>query len=109
MLLWINSDSSYLSVSKSRSRVSGYYFRGNTLNPNIPLGNQSIFHNTPIHVKASILRHITSATSESKITAAFTNANLAIPENICLLETGHPQLVTPFEIDNSVAHGISTK
>ena len=90
MLLWINSDSSYLSVSKSRSRVSGYYFLDNIPNPNIPLGNQNIFHNVPIYVKASILRHIMSTTSESEIAASFVHAKLAILECIYLLEMGHP-------------------
>ena len=39
MILYIASDSSYLSVAKSRSRVGGYHFLGNTPNPNIPLSS----------------------------------------------------------------------
>ena len=50
-----------------------------------------------------------SAASESKITAAFINAKLAIPIRICLLEMGYPQPATPFEITNTTAYGILTK
>ena len=50
-----------------------------------------------------------SAASESKITAVFVNAKLAILECICLLEIGHLQLATPFEIDNTTAYSILMK
>jgi len=109
MILYIASDFSYLSVSKSRSQVGGYHFLGNKPSPNTPLRDQTIFHNAPIHVKASILKNIMSAASESEIAAAFVNAKLAIPECICLLEMGHPQPATLFEIDNTTAYGILTK
>ena len=109
MILYIASDSSYLSVSKSRSRVSGYHFLGYISNPNIPLRNQTIFHNTPIHIKASILRDIMFAASKSEIAVTFINTKLAILEHICLLEMGYPQPATLFEIDNTIAYGILTK
>ena len=109
MILYVASDSSYLSASKSRSRVGGYYFLGNKPNPSKPIATQSIFHNTPIHVEASILKYVMSATSESEIAVSFINAKLAIPIRICLLEIGHSQLATPFEIDNTMAYGILTK
>ena len=47
--------------------------------------------------------------SKSKIAAAFINTKVAIPERIGLLEMGHPQLATPFEIDNITAYSILTK
>jgi len=34
MILWVSSDSSYQSVTKSRSRIGGYHFLGNKYDPN---------------------------------------------------------------------------
>ena len=85
MILAVASSSFYLSVSKSRSQVSGYYFLSNISNPKILLGNQTIFHNAPIYVEVSILKKIIFVASESKITTAFANTKLAIPECTYLL------------------------
>ena len=90
MMLAVVSNSSFLSVSKSRSRVGGYHFLSNITNPKIPLGNQVIFYNVPIYVEVSILKNTMSAASKSEIAIAFINTKLAIPERICLLEMGHP-------------------
>ena len=66
-------------------------------------------HNTPIHVKASILKSIISTASESEIAAAYVNAKLAVPICIYLLKMGHYQPATPLEINNTAAYSILTK
>lgn len=65
--------------------------------------------NSPIHIKASILKNIISEASKSKIAGAHINAKVGISNRIALLEMEHPQEVTPLEMDNTTAHGILTK
>ena len=55
MILWILSDSSYLSVPNTRSRVGGYHFLGIAPDPTKLLVQQRVFINAPIHVETSIL------------------------------------------------------
>ena len=85
MTLHITSVSSHLSVSNSRSRVSGHYFFGNKIDPNILIGNQVLFHNNPIHVEVSMLKHVALAVSEFEMAGYFINVKLVIPERIFLL------------------------
>ena len=108
MQLWIVSDASCLSVSKSRSRVGGFHFLGNVPNNTQPLSQQQKLLNAPIHVEASILKPVVSAASEAEIAAGFVNARKAIPLRIALLEMGHPQQSTPLEMDNDTAFGVLT-
>ena len=109
MILWVSSNSSYQSVSKSHSCVGGYHFLGNKYDPNKDMNAQRTFVNDPIHVEASILRNIMSAASESEIAAAYVNAKDAVKSRITLWEMGHPQPEMPLEIDNIIAFSILTK
>ena len=109
MILWISSDSSYLSVPKARSRVGGHHFLGNMHDPTKPIAKQRSEINAPVHAEASILRNVMSAASESEIAAAHVNARIGAPLRIALMELGHPQPPTPLEIDNTTSHGILTK
>ena len=85
MQLWIVSNASYLSVSKSQSRVGGFYFLGNVPNDIQPLSQQQKFLNAPIHAEASILKPVVSAVSEAEIATGYVNACKAIPLRIALL------------------------
>ena len=109
MCLWISSDSSFLSVSKARSRVGGYHFLGNKPDSSKPLAQQRLLINAPIHVECSILRNVMGAASESEIAGAYVNARMGVEERIMLWEMGHPQPATPLELDNTTAFGILTK
>ena len=80
MQLYISSDSSYLSVTNSCSRVGGYHFLSNKPIPNIPLTQKNIFINALINVVVNILKPIVSAASESEIAAAYVNAKEGVPE-----------------------------
>ena len=78
MILWVSSDSSYLSVPGGRSRVGGYHFLGNKPNFSKPLAPQRTFINAPIHVEASILRNVMGAASEAEIAGGYVNARMAV-------------------------------
>ena len=108
MQLWVSSDSSYLSVTRARSRVGGYHFLGNKYDPTKPLEHQRTFINAPIYVEASILKNVMGAASESEVAAAYVNAREAIKYRITLIELDHLQHQTPLEMDNITAHGILT-
>jgi len=108
MQCWISSDSSYLSVTKSRSRVGGYHFLGNIPRFDQPLENQRTFINAPFYVEASTLKSIVGAASEAEVSAAHVNARHGITHRMTLLEMDHPQLQTPLEIDNTTAYGMLT-
>ena len=75
VILHVAFDSSYLLAYNSRSRIGGHYLFGSEAYPKTSIGNQFVFYNTPIQVKASMLKHAMSAASESEITEAFVNAN----------------------------------
>ena len=109
MILCMSSDSFYLSVSQSRTRVGGYHFLGNKYNSNTPLGNQQININAPIHAEAIMLRAIMGTVSESEITVACANSMLGVNHRIKLMEMGHTQQATPLEMENATAHGVLTK
>ena len=109
MILWMSSDSSYLSVTGGRSRVGGYHFLGNNPDFTKPLAPQRTFINAPTHVEASILRNVMSSASESEIAGGFVNARMAVELRIMLMEVGHTQPKTPLELDNTTAFGTLTK
>ena len=103
MILHISSDGSYLSESKSRSRVGGIFY----LSSKLPQHNQAIDcnhpFNAPFHVVAKILKMITSSAIETEVAAIFYNAKEALPFRVTLAEMGHPQSPTPMEMDNETA------
>ena len=109
MILWISSDSSYLSIPNARSRVGGFHFLGNAPDLTKPLAQQCTFINALIHVESSILRNVMGAASEAEIAGGYVNARMGVELRIMLMEMGHPQPSTPLELDNTTAVGILTK
>ena len=84
MILHIASDGSYLSESKSRSRVGGIVY----LRSKLPQHNQApdFNHpfNAPFYVFAKILKMITSSAMETEVAATFYNAKEALPFRVTL-------------------------
>jgi len=109
MVLWISSNSSYLSVTGGRNQVGRCHFLGNNPDFTKPLAPQCTFINAPIHVKASILCNVMSSASESEIAGRYVNARMAVELRIILMEIGYMQPKTPLEVDNTTAFGILTK
>ena len=104
MILAVESDASYLSVVKGRSRAAGYFFLTNkTTSPNGPYKP-----NGAVHVLCHIMREVLSSAAEAELGALFHNGKEACPLRIALEEMGHPQPATPMATDNNTASGIAT-
>ena len=84
MILHIASDGSYLSESKSRSRVGGIFY----LSSKLPQHNQAPdcnhSFNSPFHVVTKILKMITSSAMETEVAATLHNAKEALPFRVTL-------------------------
>ncbi|KAG7372528.1 hypothetical protein IV203_018671 [Nitzschia inconspicua] len=103
MHLHIESDASYLSKSKARSRYAGYHYlseiRDDPATPAAPNG--------AIHIPCQILKEVESSAAEAELAGTFHNGKEACPLRVCLEELGHPQGPTPIITDNSTAVDIA--
>jgi hypothetical protein len=102
MILQINSDASYLSVSNARSRLGGLLFSGNK-SPEQDKLNGSILN------VAALIKKLVASTAESEVGACFHQAQSGAPLRVTLIEMGHTQPPTPLCKDNSAAFGILNK
>jgi hypothetical protein len=112
MALKVVSDASYLTASKARSRIGGYFYLGTApLDATIaPLPNatpQSI--NGPIEVNVEIFKAVLSSAAEAELGGLYSNAKKAAYFRVTLDEMGHPQATTPIQTDNACAAGIANK
>jgi hypothetical protein len=102
MILHIESDASYLSETKSRSRAAGFFYLSST-----PCAdNNPPPYNGPIAVQSVILKEVVSSAAEAELAALFYNGKEACPIRVALQELGHDQPATPIVTDNSTASGI---
>ena len=106
MLLAIESDASYLSVTKGHSRAVGYFFL--TDKPATTRSAAAFKANGAVHVRCQIMREVLSRAAEAEVGAPFHNRKEACPLRIALDEMGHPQPATPIATDNNTASGIAT-
>jgi hypothetical protein len=104
MILAVESDASYLSVAKGRSRAAGYFF----LTDKTASATGQYKPNGAVHVLCHIMREVLSSAAEAELGALFHNGKEACPLRIALEEMGHPQPATPMATDNSTASGIAT-
>ena len=106
MILHIASDGSYLSETKSRSRVGGIFY----LSSKLPKHNQAPdcnhYFNAPFHVVANILKMITSSAMETEVAATFYNAKEDLLFRVTLTEVGHPQPPTPMAVSLLTSIGV---
>ena len=109
MVLCIRSDTSYLSVSKARSRASGVFFLANAPDGKTDIGNFTPLMNGIIHVVCKILKNVMASAAEAELGAVFINGQDAVPIRTTLAEMNHPQPATPIQVDNSTAVGIANK
>ena len=104
MLLAVESDASYLSVAKGRSRAAGYfYLTTRQTTPSSPFQP-----NGAVHVMCHIMREVLSSAAEAELGALFHNGKEACPLRIALEEMGRKQPATPMATDNNTASGIAT-
>ena len=105
MTLHISSDWSYLSETKSRSRVGEIFYLSSKLSQHNQAPDWNHPFNAPFHVVANILKMITSSAMETEVAATFYNAKEALTFRATLAEMVHPQPPTPTEVDNETACG----
>jgi hypothetical protein len=104
MVLYVESNASYLSVSKARFRAVGYHYLSNKAgNPS----KQQPPLNGPVNILCKILKNVLSSAAEAELAGLFLNGKEAVPKRITLEELGHPQPPTPMVTDNSTVMGIT--
>ena len=101
MCLWSESDASYLSESKARSRVGGIFFLSSAPDATPPTRDPP--PNGIVFANAQILKMVVGSSMEAEIAATFSNAKEACPMRVTLEELGHPQPATPMKVDNATA------
>eukprot|EP00804_Cyclotella_cryptica_P027184 CCRYP_017173-RA/>CCRYP_017173-RA protein AED:0.37 eAED:0.37 QI:0/0/0/1/1/1/2/0/314 len=100
MILAVQSDASYVSETKARSRAGGHIF--------LSEDNPSPRNNGAILTLTQIIKPVMSSAAEAELGALYINARETIPQQHLLNELGHPQPPTPIQIDNSTALGVVT-
>jgi len=109
MVLWTDSDASYLTAPKARSRAGGYHF----LSSKPPNGRAPTNDDPPppdngaVLVLCKIMREVLSSAAEAESGGLFLNGKEAVPIRITLEELGHEQPPTPLQTDNNTASGIA--
>jgi len=110
MQLWIDSDASYLSEAKARSRFAGHHILSDKLKDPKRCPKSTDPEPTPngaVHIPCQILKEIVSAASEAETAGLYRNAQDAVPLITALNEMGHPQAPVPIATDNSTAAGFA--
>ena len=102
MILNIHSDASYLSETRSRSRVAGQFFLGSK-----PVTDKPIPLNGAILVFCGILKFVVASAAEAELGALFLNCKEGKVVRLILQELGHPQPPTHVHCDNKTATGIA--
>jgi hypothetical protein len=107
MVLHIESDASYLSAAKARSRSAGYHFLSDR--PSDPPDPTAAppKANGAINVHCTVMREVLASAAEAELAALFHNGREACPIRTTLEELGHAQPATPIQTDNSTAAGIA--
>ena len=92
MILWVESDASYLSEPKGQSHAGGFHYLSNC--PTTPPTTTDKLPplNGPINVVYHIMHEVLSSAAEAKLGALFYNCKEACPIHTTLEELGHPQL-----------------
>ena len=107
MILYIQSDTSYLSEPRARSRASGHYFLGDERPDMIMPPTNRPRLNEPIHSISQIMSNMMGSAAVPDIGATYINGQEAVPIRTLLRKLGHPQPATPIQVDNSTADGFA--
>jgi hypothetical protein len=112
MVLKVVSDASYLTASKARSRIGGYFYLGKlpanaTIAPSPDDGPATL--NGPVEVNVEIFKGVLASAAEAELGGLYSNAKKAAVLRVILDEMGHPQATTPIQTDNACAAGIANK
>jgi hypothetical protein len=100
MILYIQSDASYLSRPQSRSVAGGIFYLGNSSTPTAVNG--------AIHAISSIIPAVVASAGEAEYAALFINGQEGEWLRQILHDIGHPQPTTLIMCDNQCAVGIAS-
>jgi hypothetical protein len=101
MRLAVDSDASYLSEPRSRSRAGGRHYLTST--------DGTLADNGPVDIVSAIIPSVVSSAFEAEYAALFLNGRTAEELRGTLEDLGWPQAATPITSDNSTAIGIGTR
>ena len=108
MILWCDSNASYLMAPKARSRGAGYLHLSNRPKPSDTDSGQGMpTMNGAIHVMCTTMREAMSSAAEAKLGSLFHNGKEVYLLRLALKELGHAQPPTPIQTDNSTAVDIA--
>ena len=108
MVLYIHSDSSYLSVKNARSRAAGTILKYKTCQPQYPPSSIPPL-NGAVHTMCTIINVVVSSAEEVETGGTFENMKVACPIRKALIEMGHPKPPTPIQVDNSTTDGFANE
>ena len=100
MVLYVDSDASYLSLPKAQSRVGGHYYLINLSHDPVKEPKTAPKPNGPDLTVCPILRHIMASAAEVEIAVIFKNGQEAMELRHILINLGHPQPPTSIKADN---------
>jgi hypothetical protein len=98
MVLAVNSNASYLSKPKARSRAGGHFFLSS--NTPVPPNNGSVFN------IAHIIKNVMSLATKAELAGLYIMARKAVFIRLTLKELGHKQPPTPLQTDNAMADAV---
>ena len=99
MILYVDSDVTYLITDKGKSRLAGYFYCSNkstTIPPKPRL-------NEPVHVECKLLCHIVTSAAEAETAGLFVSGQKVIEIQQMLNALGHTQKMIPIKTDNATA------
>lgn len=106
MVLYLDSDTSYLSMPKARSRVGGHFYLSTHPHHSTKIPTQLSFLIGPIHTVCIKLRNVISSAAEVEAGELFMSCHKAMPICTIFQEMGHPQPPTPVKTNNFTAFSI---
>ena len=104
MILMIDSDTAYLVLSESKSRIASYYYLSNHSNK-----TSHPYINSIILVECKVLKYIVSSSTEVETTGMFHNAQTTIPIQYILEKLNYFQPATSIITNNSIVTGFVHK
>ena len=105
IILYFDSDASYLVAPKTNSRTAKYFYCCNKNNHLI----RSLPVHSPVHVECTLLQHVVMSVRAEVATAGlFYHYQTAIDIQNMFTILGYPQPTSPVKIDNTTAAQLST-
>ncbi len=98
MVLAVNSNASYLSKPKARSRAGGHFFLSS--NTTVPPNNSAVLN------IAHIIKKVMSSATKVKLAGLYIMAREAVYIRLILKELGHKQPPMPLQTNNAMADAI---